>query len=65
MATINLDNLDLAGADLFSDSENYLNELTVTESTNTHGGFLTSVYCITAITYSIVEGARRLTKLAE
>ena len=38
MANINISDLRLAGADLFLDSESYLNDLTEGEMTNTFGG---------------------------
>lgn len=41
MATINLDNLDRAGSELFLDSETYLNEITGHEL-DVHGGFVPS-----------------------
>ena len=38
MATINLNNLHLAGADLFVDSESYLNQIANDEAANVDGG---------------------------
>ncbi|WP_196797185.1 hypothetical protein [Trichodesmium erythraeum] len=38
MANINISDLSPAGADLFLDSESYLNDLTEGEMTNTLGG---------------------------
>ncbi|WP_287275472.1 MULTISPECIES: hypothetical protein [unclassified Okeania] len=38
MANINISDLNPAGADLFLDSESYLNDLTEGEMTNTLGG---------------------------
>ena len=38
MANINISDLRPAGADLFLDSESYLNDLTEGEMTNTLGG---------------------------
>ena len=39
MANINISDLRHAGADLFLDSESYLNDLTEGEMTNTFGAF--------------------------
>ncbi len=39
MAKINISDLNPAGADLFLDSESYLNDLTEGEMANTLGGF--------------------------
>ena len=39
MANINISDLRPAGADLFLDSESYLNDLTEGEMTNTLGGW--------------------------
>ena len=39
MANINISDLCPAGADLFLDSESYLNDLTEVEMTNTLGGW--------------------------
>ncbi|WP_293164645.1 hypothetical protein [Okeania sp. SIO2C9] len=44
MANINISDLHPAGADLFLDSESYLNDLTEQEMTNTLGGILPLVY---------------------
>ena len=44
MANINISDLSPAGADLFLDSESYLNDLTEGEMTNTLGGVLPLVY---------------------
>ncbi|WP_293164641.1 hypothetical protein [Okeania sp. SIO2C9] len=44
MANINISDLRPAGADLFLDSESYLNDLTEGEMTNTLGGILPLVY---------------------
>ena len=44
MANINISDLCPAGADLFLDSESYLNDLTEGEMTNTLGGVLPLVY---------------------
>lgn len=44
MATIQISNLSATGAELFGDSESYLNELT-NEEMNLTGGFFSSVYC--------------------
>jgi hypothetical protein len=38
MGNINISDLRPAGADLFLDSESYLNDLTEREMTNTNGG---------------------------
>ena len=42
MANIDISDLCPAGADLFLDSESYLNDLTEGEMTNTLGGFVVS-----------------------
>ena len=42
MGNINISDLRPAGADLFLDSESYLNDLTEGEMTNTLGGFVVS-----------------------
>ena len=44
MANINISDLSPAGADLFLDSESYLNDLTEGEMTNTLGGASPLVY---------------------
>lgn len=44
MATIQISNLSTTGAELFGDSESYLNDLT-NEEMNLTGGFVSSVYC--------------------
>jgi len=44
MATIQVYNLSTTGAELFGDSESYLNDLTNDEM-NLTGGFISSVYC--------------------
>jgi len=51
MANINISDLRHAGADLFLDSESYLNDLTEGEMTNTFGAFWcpcrwTSRFCV-------------------
>ena len=43
MANINISDLRPAGADLFLDSESYLNDLTEGEMTNTLGGSLIAI----------------------
>ena len=45
MASIKINNLQLAGADLFNDSESYLNELNESELSFTNGG--SSPLCVT------------------
>ena len=45
MAVIKIENLSVVGSELFSDYENYLDELLETESINTKGGW-TSVLVI-------------------
>ena len=44
MANINISDLSPAGADLFLDSESYLNDLTEGEMTNTLGGVCTTLF---------------------
>ena len=44
MANINISDLSPAGADLFLDSESYLNDLTEGEMINTLGGGETSLF---------------------
>ena len=46
MANINISDLSPAGADLFLDSESYLNDLTEGEMTNTLGGMLPIIAAI-------------------
>jgi len=48
MAVIKIDNLSVVGSELFSDHENYLDELLETESINVNGGLWTSVLVISA-----------------
>ena len=45
MADINISDLSPAGADLFLDSESYLNDLTEGEMINTLGGGRFSILC--------------------
>ena len=45
MANINISDLRPAGADLFLDSESYLNDLTEGEMTNTLGGQFSAFAC--------------------
>ena len=47
MASIKINNLQPAGSDLFSDSENYLNELNDQELDLVNGGFFTPSITIT------------------
>jgi hypothetical protein len=57
MATINITDLHTTGADLFSDSESYLNELMDDELNLTHGGFTfaipTSPVCAVALSVTV------------
>ena len=46
MGNINISDLGSAGADLFLDSESYLNDLTEGEMTNTLGAFCSLGICI-------------------
>ncbi len=46
MATINIQDLKVVGSNLFSDEENYLNELTSDELDITTGGFTPVVYTL-------------------
>jgi len=43
MATIQINNLNAAGSDLFNDSESYLNELTDEEINMTNGGITPTI----------------------
>jgi hypothetical protein len=49
MANINISDYSPAGADLFLDSESYLNDLTEGEMTNTLGGWIKKVVRTTHI----------------
>ncbi len=54
MANINISDLRPAGADLFLDTESYLNDLTEGEMTNTLGGIhhhTCSCSCVCCCTY--------------
>jgi hypothetical protein len=64
MATISISNLRNSGADLFIDSESYLNELTETELNITKGGTGNSI-TITPITITPMtpDLTPRLTKV--
>lgn len=57
MATIKISDLHPTGADLFQDSENYLNELTDDELDLTHGGFTPAVskFVVTAVSRYVVS----------
>jgi hypothetical protein len=48
MATINISDLHSTGADLFSDSESYMNELTENELFGVNGGIVTTPVCAAA-----------------
>ena len=54
MASIKIANLQPAGADLFNDSENYLNELTESELIDSNGGSPTATTLIFAASILIV-----------
>jgi hypothetical protein len=54
MATIKISDLHSAGSELFMDSESYLNELTDEELNMAHGGFITTPYCVIALSVSTI-----------
>jgi hypothetical protein len=62
MADIAISNLHATGADLFADSESYLNELTEAELSSTKGGFSPSPITIPIILAS-PELIKQLKKL--
>ncbi|RUS98529.1 hypothetical protein DSM106972_081580 [Dulcicalothrix desertica PCC 7102] len=65
MATISISNLSATGADLFADSESYLNELTDSELNETKGGslFATAVFVIgVAIGYQATKAVTAVAK---
>lgn len=49
MATINISDLRPAGSNLFSDSEDYMSELSDSEIDNVNGGILTSPVCAAVV----------------
>jgi len=49
VATINISDLRPTGADLFSDSEGYMNDLSDSELGTVNGGILTSPVCAAVI----------------
>ena len=52
MSTIQINDLQTAGFDLFNDSESYMNSLTESELTTTHGG--SSPFCAGVIVGLII-----------
>ena len=58
MASIKINNLQLAGADLFNDSEGYLNELTNDELILTKGGLTPALGWGIVITVAVYKGYR-------
>jgi hypothetical protein len=58
MAVISISNLNVAGSDLFLDSESFMNDLTEQELTGTNGGLTPVViYTVAVNTWWFVGGA--------
>ncbi|MEA5552448.1 hypothetical protein VB713_16010 [Anabaena cylindrica UHCC 0172] len=58
MAVISISNLNVAGSDLFMDSESFMNDLTEQELTGTNGGITpVIIYTVAVNTWWFVGGA--------
>lgn len=59
MASITILDLRPTGSDLFSDSESFFNDLSEEEAYQTHGGWVSTPYCVvgSVIAVTVVAGA--------